>query len=321
MMMLISIILPAMVCTVEMMRGVFLIFVFASILNVVLILGGYSTESLADGVKIGYPGYFQYKGILGEFAAFALLLSLYEIFCPGWRKALGLVVVATSIYLIFVSQSKGALGCVILAAVLAKLSLFIGRKMRVSLTTVLLTIPVCYTALSMIVGNLVNRISWHVYGNYNLSARTDIWNLVNFEIAKKPLFGWGYRSIWLVGPDSPPMTDAGGWIARMPSAHNGYLDTILDTGHAGLVLFLIFIFMTLRAIGRVADRDPAGAWVLLSIALFIILVNFLESGWMRGGDLLWLMFVIVVAETGRRRPALVRAGGTDRLPQRRGSCT
>ena len=85
----------------------------------------------------------------------------------------------------------------------------------------------------------------------------------------------------------------------MPSAHNGYLDTILDTGYIGLVLFLVFIFATFHAIGRVADRDPARAWLLLSIALFIALVNFLEAGWMRGGDGLWLMFVVVVAEAGR----------------------
>ena len=129
----------------------------------------------------------------------------------------------------------------------------------------------------------------------------------------------------------------------MPEAHNGYLDTILDTGHIGLVLFLVFIFTTLHAIGRVADRDPARAWLLLSIALCNILVNFLESGWMRGGPL-WLMFVLVVAEAGRywqpfhrgrraagrllERPAiegwrlvLARAGGADRLPRHRRNCT
>ena len=85
----------------------------------------------------------------------------------------------------------------------------------------------------------------------------------------------------------------------MPSAHNGYFDTMLDTGHIGLILFVIFIFTTLHAIGRVAERDGTRAWLLLSIALFIILVNFLETGWMRGDDVLWLMFVVVVAEAGR----------------------
>ena len=48
------------------------------------------------------------------------------------------------------------------------------------------------------------------------------------------------------------------------NAHNGYLETILDTGYIGLILFLVFIFATLHAIGRVAGRDPARAWLLLS---------------------------------------------------------
>jgi O-antigen ligase len=122
-----------------------------------------------------------------------------------------------------------------------------------------------------LVGNLSSRISWYICGNYTLSGRTLIWDFVNFEIAKRPLLGWGYRSFWLVGPDSPNIVDGSGWVrfGNMPSAHNGYLDTILDTGHIGLVLFLVFIFTTLHAIGRVADRDPARAWILLSIALFI----------------------------------------------------
>jgi exopolysaccharide production protein ExoQ len=341
MMILISIILPAMLLarTTDMMRSVFICFVLGSIFNAVLILGGYSTESMADNVKIGYRGYFTFKGELGEFAAFAFLLSFYEMFHHGWRRVLGLIIVVTSIYLIYVSESKGSLACAVLAAIVATLVVFVGKKTRFSFARVLLPLPICYYVLSQIAGNLINRISWYIYGNYTLSARTLIWDVVNFEIAKRSFLGWGYRSIWIVGPDSPVLVDAGGWIGQMPSAHNGYLDTILDTGHIGLVLFLIFIFTTLHAIGRVADRDTSRAWLLLSIALFIILQNFLESSWMRGDDALWLMFVIVVVEAGRywqpvaagpvlrrpaiaaRRPILAGAGGTDGLPQRRENCT
>jgi exopolysaccharide production protein ExoQ len=301
MMMLMSIILPAMVAarTSDLMHGVFFCFAFGAILNAVLILGGYSPLLMAGTGDDGYPGYFTDKNALGQFAAFAILLSFYKIFHPGWQRVLGLIVLVTGIYLVFVAHSKAALGCVVLAAILAKLALFLGKKMRVSPTIVLITVPICYAVLSRIVGNLVNRISWYIFHNYDLSARTVIWDFVNFEIAKRPLLGWGYRSFWLVGPDSPSLVDAGGWVKLMPEAHNGYLDTILDTGHIGLVLFLVFILTTLHAVGRVAGRDLAQTWLLLSVALFIVLVNFLESGWMRGGDALGLMFVVVVAEAGR----------------------
>jgi O-antigen ligase len=300
-MLLISIILPALVAarTSDLMRGAFFCFAFGSILNAVLILGGYSTLLMADTGDAGYSGYFTDKNALGQFAACTFLLSLYETCYPGWRRAFGLIIVVTSTYLIFAAHSKAALGCAVVAAVLAKLVLFIGKKKRVSPLIVLLPVPICYAVLSQIVGNLINRISWYIFQNYDLSARTVIWDFVNLEIAKRPFLGWGYRSFWLVGSDSPSLVDAGGWIRLMPEAHNGYLDTILDTGHIGLVLFLVFILTTLHAIGRVATRDPARAWLLLSTALLVILVNFLESGWMRGGGPLWLMFVIVVAEAGR----------------------
>jgi exopolysaccharide production protein ExoQ len=342
-MMLIAVILPSMLAvqTADMMRGVFFCFLIGAILNAVLILGGYSDEMMAGTGDAGFPGYFTHKNALGQFAAFAIILSLYEIIQPGWRRALGLITIVTGIYLIFAAHSKAALGCVVLAAVVAKLVLVIGKKMRVSPAIVLLALPVCYAVLSETVGNLVNRISWYLYHNYNLSARTDIWNFVDIEVAKRPLLGWGYRSFWLVGPDSPNIVDSGGWMTHMPEAHNGYLDTIVDTGYIGLVLFLIFVVTTLHAIGRVADRDPTRAWFLLTVALFIILVNFLESGWMRGADALWLMFVVVATEAGRwwqplhpgsvtarpvlrapaialRRPVLAKAGGADRLPRPRG---
>jgi exopolysaccharide production protein ExoQ len=331
-----SIVLPAMVAarTADLMRGVFLCYAFASILNVFFVLNqtpitynDYNSINLI----IGYPGYYTFKGILGECAAIAFVLSLYEMLYPGRRRALGIIVVVAATYLMFLSQSKGSIGLALIAPFLAGLTLIIGKKLRISPAIVLLPIPLCYAALSIVFSGLINRISYMLYGNYTLSARTNIWDFVNLEIARRPLFGWGYQSFWLVGPDAPSIVDAPGWIKEMPSAHNGYLDTMLDTGYVGLALFVIFIITTLHAIGRVADHDRARAWLLLSLALFVILVNFIESVWMHGMDMLWLIFAIVAAETGRywrpfhpglvsepvlrgpviarRRPGLARAGG------------
>jgi exopolysaccharide production protein ExoQ len=294
-----SIVLPWLLAvqTADMMRGVFLCFALALILNVYFVLN--QTPIIIDHVIIGYPGYFSFKGILGECAAIGLLFSLHEMLFPGWRRVLGFIVIVIAIYLLVASQSKGSLGLGLIAPVLAGLTLFIAKKMRVSPAMVLLPIPVSYFFLSTVVGNLVNRISWHIYGNYTLSGRTLIWDFANSEIARSPVLGWGYQSFWLVGPDAPSVVDASGWIKAMPSAHNGYLDTTLDLGYVGLALLVIFIFTTLHAIGRVTNREPRRAWLLLTLALYVILTNFLETIWMHGTDMLWLIFVIVAAETGR----------------------
>ena len=187
----------------------------------------------------------------------------------------------------------------LLAPLLAGAALFIAKKRRISLALVLLPIAICYTVFSSLVDNLINRISWYLYGNFDLSGRIYIWNFANFEIARNPLLGWGYQSFWLTGPDAPSIIDAPGWIKTMPSSHSGYLDTMVDLGYVGLALLITFILATLHAIGRVADREPKRAWLLLALALDIIITNFIETGWMHGTDLLWMMFLFVMAETGR----------------------
>jgi O-antigen ligase len=321
-MILTSIILPALLAvrTVDMMRGVFLCFAFASILNVFFVLGQTPiiyVENYQELV-IGYPGYFTFKGTLGECAAIAFLLSLHEMLFPGLRRLFAVVVLVVATYLMFVSKSKGALGLAIIAPVLAQLTLLAGKKMHVSPPIVLLPFLLCYEVVSRIPGsNIINRVSYLLYENYTLSGRTLIWDFVNYEIGRRPLLGWGYQSFWLVGLDAPSIVEAPGWVKDMPSAHSGYLDTMLDTGYVGFALFVAFIIATLHAIGRVADRDRARAWLVLSLALFVILTNFLESGWMHGQDILWLTFAIVVAEIARYSPPSA-VSSTARSQPRRG---
>ena len=91
------------------------------------------------------------------------------------------------------------------------------------------------------------------------------------EIDRRPFVGWGYESFWLV-PGSPA-ADAPGWVKTMPNGHNGYYDTMLDLGYLGLAFLLGFIIATLHGIGRVADRDPVRAWLVLSLALYIISIT------------------------------------------------
>src|SRR5207248_2766953 len=139
---------------------------------------------------------------------------------------------------------------------------------------------VCWVVLSNLSGFNIYRLSYILYGDSSLTGRTVIWDFASWEIDRRPLFGWGYQSFWLVGPDAPSIVDAPGWIKTMPNSHNGYYDTMLDMGYIGLALLVIFIFATLHAIGRVVDREPSRAWLLLSLALFVILTNFLETTWM-----------------------------------------
>src|SRR6516165_2254095 len=297
-----SIVRPAMLAarTADMLRGLFLCFAFALILNTLFVLEG-SVTIVSYGSKlvdIGYQGYFLGKNYLGECAVIALLLSLHEMLNRGRWRVFGVIVGIIAIVLVFLSGSKTALGLALISPFLAGVALIVRKMTRISPAIVLLSIAFCYAILSSVSNFNIYRLAYMLYGDSSLTGRTVIWDFAQYEIARRPLLGWGYQSFWLV-PDSPSIVDAPGWVKMMPNAHNGYYDTMLETGYVGLVFLLVFIVATLHAVGRVAERDPARARLLLSLALFVILYNFLESLWVRGFEFLWVVFVIVAAEIGR----------------------
>jgi O-antigen ligase len=105
----------------------------------------------------------------------------------------------------------------------------------------------------------------------------------------------------------------------MPNAHNGYYDTVLEMGYIGLVLLVVFIAATLHGIGRVVDRDLVRGWSMLSIALFVIVYNGLESTWMRGFEFLWVVFLILAAEIAKYWQPSYYAGRLPTRPSAHGS--
>jgi len=295
-----SIVLPAMLArrTADIMRGLFLCFTFGSILNIFFVFGGFIDTFDCKAIQFCYTGYFVAKNYLGEFAAISFLLSLYEILYRGWRRLSGITGATVAVYLILMSNSKTAFGLAFISPLLAALVLITRRITSISVAIMPLFIVLCYVLLSNVSHYNMNLLSYKLYGDATFSGRAIIWDFVQHEIDRRSLLGWGYESFWLV-PGSPVVSDAPGWVKIMPNSHNGYYDTTLDMGYLGLAFLVVFIIATLHAMGRIADREPARAWLVLSLALYVILYNFLESLLMRGGEFEWLVFLILAAEIGR----------------------
>src|SRR6516225_5421842 len=304
-MILAPVILPTMLAarTADVMGGVFLCFGFGLILNV--LLGGHAGT--------GYGGYFLDKNAYGQFAAIAFLLALHQVIYRGLRRALGMIVVVIAGIVLYLTNSKTSIGLGFLAPFLAGFTLMTRKMMRISPAIVVFIIVTLLVYFR-------DQVGWHIFQDPTFSARTIIWDFVLDEIGRRPLLGWGYQSFWLVGRDGPSIVDASGWVTLMPNAHNGYLDTMLELGPVGLALLVIVIMTTLHAIGRVANRDPARAWVMLSLAIFMIFHNLLETSWMHGTELGWITFALVAAETGRSwrlcQPTKVTHGSRPSTPTR-----
>jgi exopolysaccharide production protein ExoQ len=309
-MIIIAIVLPAMIAarSTDLVRGLFWCFSIAAVLNLLFIMGRPPIDT--KYATWGYPGYFSGKNYLGQCAAVAFLLAFSELLHSGRRRMFGIAIALMSVALLFLSNSKTALALAMLAPVLAWALLKFAKVTQIPVSVILISIPIGWAIFSFVTGFNMNRVSYILYGDPTFTSRTIIWDFANTEIAKKPLLGWGYQSFWLVGPDAPSIVNAPGWVKDMPNAHNGYEDTLLELGYLGLSLLLAFVVATVHGIGRLARLDFSRAWILLSIVLYVIVSNGLESTWMRGFEMLWIVFVIVAAEVARHwrqtRPVVAR---------------
>ena len=245
-MVLSALVLPAMLAarTVDLMRGMFLCFAASVILNIFV---GHHTP---DGY---FSGFLSGKNELGEISGIAVLLAVHETLYPGLRRVFGIAVMVTATLLLLWSESKTSFALALICPVLAGAIWVIRKAARISPAITFGSALLCYAAVSSVSDFNSTYLTGVLYGDSTFSARTVIWDFVFSEIAHSPLFGWGYRSFWLVGTDAPSVIEAPAFVGSMPQGHNGYYDTILELGYVGLALLMVFIFATLHAIGRVAE--------------------------------------------------------------------
>ena len=95
------------------------------------------------------------------------------------------------------------------------------------------------------------------------------------------------------------------------TAHNGYLDLLLQTGIAGFALGIVAILRCLWLLTGTAARSQKAQRVALTgalcVAFCLVLNNFLESYLFRTGDTLGYLFIFLMlhgeAARLRERPA------------------
>lgn len=249
---------------------------------------------------LGYEGIYPQKNGLGAAAALAILFALFQLFAgrPGTRVAAA-GTIAVAMVLLVLSQSKTSFGLVFVVPVLAIGIGVVSRATGIS-------VAILFTLLAGLVGAGygigVAAHLWDfptamaaIFGDPTLTTRTDIWNFALAMIERRPVLGFGFESFWQAGPESPSLREAPGFVARMPHAHNGYIDIALQLGMVGLVLLGAILLGALHSATGAVRRSFGLGWLCLALILFAILVNFLESAWLRGFDAISMVFVIAIA--------------------------
>jgi O-antigen ligase len=266
-------------------RGIHLSYAIAFAVSAVYVLA-------TPPSPIGHPGYFTHKQELGLLGAVGIILSSHELLHRGWRRFVGLIAIGVGFWLVVESQSKSALALALVAIPCSALILLLCKKTRLTPAFIVAAVVVA----SIFLSNPMERIGYRLYGDPTLTGRTAIWGFTEYQISRKPWFGWGFHSYYFL-PNSP-QHEAPGYISQMPSSHSGYLQVKLETGRIGYGIFLVFIYASLHLLERVRRIDPVRAWCFLSVELFAVLINLLDSNWL-GLDHFWLLYLIVVAESVR----------------------
>jgi len=104
----------------------------------------------------------------------------------------------------------------------------------------------------------------------SLTGRVPLWEVLLPYVGQNPLLGAGFAAFW--SPDNLYQIQL---ITGFPwvSAHNGYLEELLNTGLVGLALLLVFCFYALVVGVRTARRGDPFGWLAFLFVLYYLLLN------------------------------------------------
>jgi O-antigen ligase len=259
---------------------------------------------------LGHPGIYSGKNHFGLVAALAFILAFHEACGRGvLRRVRGIAVATVSLILLVASGSKTSLGLAFIAPFLGGFVIALAMFLQASPAGIIAYLCALVGVLMVVTADyfgfgLDDMLSF-MFGDPTFTGRTIIWAFASDMIQRRPFLGWGYQSFWLVGSEGPSVREAPSFVTFMADAHNGYLDTVLQTGLIGLMLLSAMVVSTIHATGKLATHHLRRAWLILSLVLLTVLHNGMESTFVRGFDILWLMFLILSASAG----IAVRASG------------
>jgi exopolysaccharide production protein ExoQ len=223
------------------------------------------------------------------------------------RRLMPVLALAATTALVLATQSKTSLVCLILGLAVIT-ALWILRKGGPVLAVVLVWLGVVLIAVGSYVFISDPEIVLVAMGkDPSLTGRTDIWASLMRRVSEEPWTGYGYAAFW--GRESVPadfVRSETGW--RVPSAHNGWLDLLVQLGWPGVisvgaVLTAVTLILLVR-LPRAGARE--GYWGIAYILVFVLL-SMSESVLLSHANLPWALCVAILARAVSADPVDLRA--------------
>ena len=286
-------------------RDCLLIVVLVAALTAIL-LPEIGTQSYR--AETAWNGLYTHKTGLGHTAALCSLLCLHSLMTGAGRSALTMMYLALSLLVTALSLSATsyvALAVAVfiyIAAVNRQLSraTINQRKVGVTLGSVFIAFSTIVTVVSIeFVVEILGR-------DISLSGRTDIWQGVLEMVKEKPMLGYGFFAAWRSDQLVYVLERTFIWT---PSAHNSYIQCLVDLGIVGLVLFLGFLFQTCINWGKCYIRYGSEFLLVTGISLGVLLfMGVLESSLFKGQQVNWFFLVLMSISLHNAKNSLGKFG-------------
>jgi exopolysaccharide production protein ExoQ len=197
------------------------------------------------------------------------------------------LLISMVLWLIGIAESATSLVCLVIGT-----SMLIGIKVLFSQRLIKYFSKYCVIIgfiiffLYLITG--MDETMLHMLGkDPTLTGRTDIWSMVLKEPIN-PIVGTGYESFWMGERVEHFMKT---YYFRMNQAHNGYLETYLNTGLIGIFLLIAVIISAGNKMKKeIINYDSYGA--LFFTFYVVILIYNMTEGMFNKLSPIWLIFIM-----------------------------
>ncbi len=140
----------------------------------------------------------------------------------------------------------------------------------------------------------------------SLTGRTLIWEALMRRVAERPMTGYGFSAFW--GVDSIPAREIRletQW--PVPSAHNGWIDLLVQLGWPGAVLvgavMLVSAILVIVRLNGMGARE--GYWSIAYLTVFTAL-SLSESVLLTHANLPWILMLAIMSRAMTYDPIPVR---------------